>query len=263
VLDAGGLELVALAPDHVGLHALWIPARPERDGERRFRAVASHPLDDLRRALGIEADGVEAVAPLGGAPVRGFAAATDPDRDAVRGLGLHLHRVEVHELTVEVDRIRTPARAQDVEHLVHAAAAVGERLTEGGELGRRPPDAGADGQAPTRERVEAGQRVGEREWVVLGHDEHAGAEPDPLGRGCRPGKGEQRVVQVRRRVVLRGGDRDVVADPHVGEPERLRQPRRVGDGGGARRPAELREVDADLHGRRLRAATGRAPGSAS
>ena len=60
-------------------------------------------------------------------------------------------------------------------------------------------------------------------------------------------KREQRVVEVRRRIVLCSRMHDVVADPQVREAERLGVHRHAADRVGTRGAAELREVDADTH----------------
>ena len=148
----------------------------------------------------------------------------------------------------EVDGIGSPAR-RAARRASRPCAGRGRRTTDRARR-TRPPTSRRPRRSvrrPPRQRVEAGERVGECERVVLRHHEHAGAEPDAFGRRRSPGEREQRVVEVRRRVVLRGGDGDVVADPHVGEPERLGEARGLGDRIRARSPAELGQMDSDAH----------------
>ena len=70
--------------------------------------------------------------------------------------------------------------------------------------------------------------------LCWGSDEHARAEPDPVGDRGRPRERDDRIEQVRRRIALLGRMHDVIAHPDVGEPELLRvlrrPPDRVGDG---------------------------------
>ena len=224
VLDAGGLELVVLAADDVGFHALRVPARAQRDRERLLGMVAPHALDDTRRALGIEADGVEAVAALRRPPVRGLAAPARPRSGcACAGFGCTFiasrctnspwkstgSGPQHARSTSSISSMRRPRSANDCPSAANSAS--------------DQPTPGADREAAARQRVEAGERVRQRERVVLGHHQHARAEPDALGGGRGPGEREERVVEVGRRVVLRRRDGDVVAHPHVGEAQRLRR----------------------------------------
>ena len=109
---------------------------------------------------------------------------------------------------------------------------------------------------------------------MLRRDQDAGAETDPLGDRRRPRERDDRVVQVRARVVLLGRLHDVVAHPDAGEAERLGVTGRLGDRLGSGDPSVLREVDADVHARHPAAAgdrrstlapasTGRAGGAES
>ncbi len=115
---------------------------------------------------------------------------------------------------MEAGGVVAPDGAPQVERLVEPVTPVVEVLAQHLELAGGPPDAHAQGEPATRERVEARQRVGQLERRVLGHHQHAGAEPDVLGDRGRPGERDERVEQVRRRVVLGRGLHDVVAHPH-------------------------------------------------
>src|SRR6516164_8282455 len=79
------------------------------------------------------------------------------------------------------------------------------------------------------------------------HD-HAGAEPDALGRRGRPGKGKDWLQEGGRgRIgrVLRQDD--VLAHPHVGKPELLGLNRGARDRLGRGLAADMRQMNTDLH----------------
>ena len=165
--------------------------------------------------------------------VRGPARAADPDRDVVGRLGLQLEVGEPVVVAGERGGVAAPDETEDVQRLVHTRSPIGERLVERLELGLRPAHARRHGQPAIAQTIEAGQSVGQLQWVILRDDQHAGAEPDSLGRCRSPSEGQQRLEQVRRRIALIGRHHDVIGHPDVAESELLGPhggpPNRIGD----------------------------------
>ena len=123
-----------------------------------------------------------------------------------------------------------------------------------GQLLLVPAHADAQHDAPARHVIEGGDRLGQREQVVLERQRDPGGEPQPLGGTGRHGEADERVhhPRVLRRHLTAGrvgrasrhGDVRVLADP-----QRLRS--RGPRGAGRARPAGiLRRVHrgvAELH----------------
>jgi hypothetical protein len=156
-------------------------------------------------------------------------------------------------LTGIAGRVGLPTGSHQLDDLVGPFAAGVEVLTERLELGFTPADPDGKLQPATGQRVETGGRIRQPQRVVLRCHQHAGAETDPLGRSPRPGERQERIEQVRRRVVLRRGLRHVVADPQVDEAELLGELCGLGDRLRPGGSSVLREVDPDLHASTLEA----------
>jgi hypothetical protein len=83
----------------------------------------------------------------------------------------------------------------------------------------------------------------------MAHRQHqdGSAETHALGDGGDPGEGEDRLVERQRAGELGAGEDDVLADPDIGEPQRLGLD---GDAPDQRRGGALAgvgEVDAEVH----------------
>ena len=245
--DTGGGVILELAADSIGFHAEGIPTGAQRDHEAGLGTVRAQAADRRDRLLGRHADQLGTVAGLDRPPQGARAQPADPDRDLVRGFREHADLFERVMLAVERHRVLRPTGAQDRDDLVHPAAAIPEIPAQRLELGLRPSDAGGDGQPSVAQRIEARERVGERERVVVRQHEHTGAQPDIGCGGGTPRERHQRVVEVRRGVRLRGGVQHVVADPDIGEAERVGVLRGAPDRLGSADAPVLRQMAADPH----------------
>ena len=127
-------------------------------------------------------------------------------------------------------------------------AAGGEVLVEGGELGGRPSDPDAERETPAAQLVEAGQRVGHAQRMVVRHDQHTRAETNPIGGRRGPGERQERLVEIGRGVPLVGRYDHMVRHPDVGVSEGLGPLRHSRDGVGRGGPAVLGKVDTESHG---------------
>jgi hypothetical protein len=84
----------------------------------------------------------------------------------------------------------------------------------------------------------------------MAHRQHqdAGAETHPLGHRGDPGEGEHRLIEWQGARELGAGEDDVLADPDVGEPQRLGLDGEAADQGRGGALAGVGEVDAEVHG---------------
>ena len=187
---------VALGRDAARFHPLWIPAGARGDDERFLGAVAADASGDVDRGGRIDADRLEPVTLLDGAPIGALAAAADPDGDVVRRLRQEPDVVEGDVLAVERDGIVTPRGSEQVDDLVHAPSPIGELVAERLVLVGRPPDAHTGDDATACKRVDRRQRVGQLERVVHRRDQHARAQPHARRDGCAPRERDQWVVQM-------------------------------------------------------------------
>ena len=132
----------------------------------------------------------------------------------------------------ERHRVLRPDRAHQRDAFVHAAAALVERGAECGELGSEPADAGAQDEAAVGEVLQRGEFLRQRDRMAHRQHEDGGAETHALGDGGDPGEGEDRLVERQLTGELGAGQDDVLADPDVGEPQRLGLEGEAADQGG-------------------------------
>src|SRR6478672_3868658 len=125
-----------------------------------------------------------------------FAGAADEDGWVwlLRRLGPGPDGVEVDVAAVVLGLVVGPDLAHRLHALVHdrpagrwVDAVVGNLLWD-------PAGADAEQHASVREEVEAGDRLRRRDRLPLGHQAHAGPEPQRLRRGGGVGHGDERVV---------------------------------------------------------------------
>ena len=148
----------------------------------------------------------------------------------------------------KADRVLAPHRPHHRDALVHAPAALAERHAERGELGLDPADPGAEDQPPLGQVLQCRQFLGERQRMAHRQHQHAGAEPDPLGEGRRPGQGQDRVVEDRRGRVGRAlWNDDVLARPDIGKAELLGLDRRPPDRLRPGLAPDMRQMNPDPH----------------
>ena len=154
--------------------------------------------------------------------------------------------MDAYGLADEVDHALVPAGAQGSDAFVGPATPFVERDAKSLELFWQPSRADSHDQSPAGEPVEGRQLLGEVHRMSVRHHEHAGAEPDAGCHSCRPGQGDEGLVQIRRHGrALR--DADVIADPDIVEAKRLGLLRRLANRVGVRRSTVLREMDAEFH----------------
>jgi hypothetical protein len=123
------------------------------------------------------------------------------------------------EVAPQRDRL-VEVRAAHVEPFVHAEVAV---------LVVVPAAADPRHDAPSTQRVERGELLGEDDRVALRDDDHARAEPHLVVSGADPGEAEDRLVDAPVLALVARRHRDVVGRPD-------------------RRPAEpLGDLGAGLH----------------
>src|SRR5215831_348042 len=214
---------------------------------------------------------VRAVPPVGELRRRAeralLAAAADPDGDSRLERLRVVRRVrdlKVLALEVGAPLLRIEEHAHDLsvflEHVL-ARADRGKRVAVGLGLDVVPPGAQPAVDAPVRQVVDRGERLGEQRGVAIHHAVHATAQADALGvhRGRRQrgdGLVAIHVAAARRRLLEVVGHREPVEAPGVGE---LPQLAHLGE-----RAAHVPDVDAEFHvallfgarGRRLRAIDG-------
>ena len=122
-----------------------------------------------------------------------------------------------------------------------------KRRAERGEFGFEPPDTGAEDQPALREVLQCRQFFGERQWVAHRQDQHAGAEPHPLGHRRGPGQAQHRVVKQWRARKAGAWHDDVLTDPDIVETQILCSHRRAADLVRCRLLAGMRQMNPELH----------------
>ena len=115
--------------------------------------------------------------------------------------------LEPREPAVEAGRVLGPQRAQDLDVLVGARAALGGIDAERAELLLHPPGPDAQHEAAVAQDIERGDLRGEVDRVAVGQDQHARAEPHAIGDGADHRQRHQRVepLHPRRHRHLRPG----------------------------------------------------------
>ena len=150
----------------------------------------------------------------------------------------------------KADRVLRPHRPHQGDALVHPPPALAKGRAEGGELGLHPADPGAEDQPTFGEVLQGRQFLGERQRVAHRQHQHAGAEPDPVGVGRRPGQGQHRIVKDRRRRIGRTlRHDDVLARPGVGKAQFLGLDCRPADCLRPRLAPDLWQMNPDSHPR--------------
>ena len=222
--------------------------------------------DLLAERLGSEAVGNPAVAVLHhtGEDVLGVAADQDRRVGLLDGLGVAAQQGEVVELAVELGALLRPQLLQHEAGFEGLRPRPADVAAHDGGLFLVPAGADAEDEAPAAVAVEGGDLLGEEQRVALGHEQDARPDSDVGGRRRRQGHGNDRVHEAGH--LPAGEDRRIAGaldgrDGMVGDPERLEAGvldvlRHDGgvdvDGGRLRWVGQL---DADLHGVRLRTAS--------
>ena len=151
---------------------------------------------------------------------------------------------------VEVDRLARPERAQQLDLLVEALAAGGERFVQGLVLDPVPARADTEAEAPAREDRHLRSLLRDERRLPLRQDDHAGGELE-LRRGGREEAVEhERLVEG---IALRVGPAElrlaagVLGAEHVVVDDQVRVAEPLG---GLREVADRARVVADLAGRK-------------
>ena len=174
------------------------------------RAVARMSSIWLARSASVSpAAGEVPVAAQPGPPGRGGARSADVDRERPAGLGEAARAGEGVELAVEAHAVLVarPQQAQRVDRLVGAAAAGGVVDADGRGLAGQAAHPDAEQAHPALgQQVDGGQPLGQHHRLVVGQQQHPGAEQDPVGHGGHEAQALQRV-----------GDRQVGREGHGAE----------------------------------------------
>ena len=114
----------------------------------------------------------------------------------LRGLGVRPYRIEVHELAVIGGFLLGPQRLHRQHMLAHDLEAVLVRGAVILHLVDVPATTDAEHETAARQLVEAGDRLGGHDRLVLRNQADAGADLQFLRRGGGEGKRHERVVGV-------------------------------------------------------------------
>ena len=170
-----------------------------RRGDVRQPAVG--PVDDpLARPLGTRADQNRRVRLL-------------------HRLGDHVGLGDVDELAAVLGLVLGPHHLHRLDPLFGHLPAVGEAHAERFHLLGQPASADAEEEASAGDHVQAGDLLGQRDRLVLGHKTDAGAQLELGRRAGRRAQPDERVVNaavlVGQRTVGRAGELRLAIDGHM------------------------------------------------
>src|SRR6266540_1751758 len=114
----------------------------------------------------------------------------------LHGLRVALRPVEVREPSVERGFPGPPQHPHRLDCLVGARAAILERRADRLGFLAQPADADAEQEAPVRERVDRRALLRADHGAALREDQHAGAQPEPLGDAGQERKERERVGEI-------------------------------------------------------------------
>ena len=171
-----------------------------------------------------------------------------------------LHRVWVlldalyaGETPVEVRLLLRPERADGLDVIVHARAALFVRHADDFELPGHVTHPDAEDEPAVGQHIDAGERFGQHHGVALRQQDDAGAELQRGGVGCRERQRDHGVEhgqlrRHRRGRFLRVDHHHVLAGPGRLETGILQPAHQVGDVLGRCRRAVVETEVADFHG---------------
>src|SRR5262249_37922522 len=147
----------------------------------RAPVVREQPIEPQELLAGvrrIELETVPAVAVFGDAPERRLALASEDHRKpgALDGLWKAACVVEPHERAVMARDSRAPKLAHQADLPSGPLRTPLPGYAERGELLRRPADADTEREASLRETIDTGDRLGQDQGIVLGHETDARRE---------------------------------------------------------------------------------------
>ena len=171
---------------------------PESVHRQAFRGPQlPHPVHRSQRL--VQGDQVTDPAIVAcGAPESEIRQATGVDRDA-RRRGHHFQSRCLVELTVELGPPGLPQRFHQIQHLVGALAALGERLAEQVELLLAPTDADTEFHPATGQARGRADRLGRRVRVTHGRDVDGRDEFQPGGHLSKRSDQHPRIEPIRER----------------------------------------------------------------